>query len=717
MIFSLNKLKQLANIEKVELQSIIKAINSIGFEVEDYWKFSEVQGIKFGYVKNIYKNPNADKLNVCEIKFADQDRVIQTVATNVKQGDYLMAFVPGSTNGKMVFDKKVLQGIESEGMLVSLNELGFNPEYVWDEYKEGIFTFGEVDLNLDPVKYFSIDDYLIDIKILSNRSDANSYLVMARELAAYFLENFNDLEFTKATFESNFKIENGHGKLSGLEAKVDPSFKLCLKDSLLLTKSNIKLINPIVDLTNLTLIMTGMPVHAYDKSKINLGIKPQLFSSEFEILGKKVINFENALGIVDSKNQVVSLAGVMGGEKTGIDSNSKEVIFEIGNFPIKDVRATQKQLKLDSNAFKQSSKKISYGTMELAHKFLSNRLSDFSAPINFEQNTQKSFIFDKEFLDRLTGFNISGMGKFRKVLDSLQILGFKFQDDKVFIPSYRHDIEDMDDMLEEVMRFYSYELQGSQPALTTFKVQKRIDTKEIISGCGFQEVWTYTLISKEKNVFNPFDFKNNISLQTFVSKEREEIRNSLAISLAEVIEYNQKRKMEDINIFEIGTVNEYKNVLALASTTKSFNDLKQVLINNVSSKLVFKRATEQQFHPGVSAKIFYNDTLVGWIGKISPYLNVSDAYFAEINLDAFESKVAVFEQYNSDPLKSRDITFSLGLKDSLEQTINELKELTENKHFSIKIKDIFVKDDLKKVTLNIICDDEVMKKIDQKYNN
>ncbi|UWD34007.1 phenylalanine--tRNA ligase subunit beta [Mesomycoplasma molare] len=720
MLFSYKKLKEIANLDDtVSFNDVINAINSIGFEVENYKKLNNISGIKFGKVLKTYKNPNGDKLTVCEIEFNDKIRTIQTTAKNVKENDFLMAFVPGSSNGEMIFTEKKLQNIISEGMLISLNELGFNSELVWDEYKDGIFTFKKVDLNLDPIEYFELNDYIIDIKILTNRSDANSYIIMGKELAAYFKTKPKNYNLKSANFKSDFKItDNNKNILTGIEAKVDEDFSLSIQDSLLIVKSGIKLISPIVDLTNLTLILSGMPNHAYNKDNIKSPINPKIFSSNFEIIGGKTINFQNGLGIVDGNNNIISLAGVMGGEKYSVNKDTKNIIIEIGNFSIKDVRHTAKQLKLESNAFKQSSKKISLGTMLLGHIVLSNYLNNFSEIINFPEIKEKEIEFDIEYINKIAGSQISTTKRFKEVIRSLEILEFRFSNNKIIIPSYRHDINDIDDVLEEILRFYGFDnLTLHQPSINNFKINSLSNFKENISANGFQEVRTYTLISKERNIFNPFNFEKNIELETYISKEREVIRNSLSISLAEVIDYNQKRKINDISIFEIGMVNKLNRVLALATTTKTFVELKQILINTFSNDLEFKRAEDiNQFHTGVSAIIYQKDKIVGWIGKISPYLNISDAYFVEVNLDVIKNKKNSFKQCNSKPLKTRDITFTINKKESIQEKIQEINSIYDS-IFSIKVKDIYETEEVNKITLNIVCDENGMELIDKKYNN
>ncbi|WP_033160947.1 phenylalanine--tRNA ligase subunit beta [[Mycoplasma] collis] len=718
MIFSFKRLMKMTNLaNNIKIDDVVKAINSIGFEVENYWKFNHIENMKFGHIIKTYKNPNADKLTVCEIEFNDKNRIIQTNATNVKVDDYVMAFVPGSKNNEIVFGEKKLKGIISEGMLVSLNELGFDPNLVWDEFKDGIFTFKKVDLTLDPLEFFELNDYLIDVTILSNRSDANSYYIMAKELCAFFNNEFQEIPFKKPHFKSDFIIENNLGYLSGMESKVDSNFNLSIQDSFLILKSNIKLISSYVDLSNLIYLLSGMPNHGYDKEKIKAPIKAKIFSKNIKVLGDKNIDFNDAIGIIDGNNNVVSIAGIIGSEGYGINENSKNIIFEVGKFPIGEIRKTQRQLKLDTNAYKQSSKNISIGTMELAFKFLSNYLPNFSEVINFPKVEKKVIDFDRNKIKQIVGFDIFSDSKFDKVKNSLEILDFVFDKGKILIPNYRNDIENINDIIEEILRFYGYSsIKAEQPIIQSSIVNEINFLENEIMANGFQEVRTYTLTSKEKNIFNPFKFTKNFTLKTFISKEREQVRNSLAISLAEIINYNNKRKINDISIFEIGMISDLKNILAFASTNKTFNELKQIVLNLFGNHLIFKRTNEIIFNNNVSAYIYFENEIIGWIGKISPFVINVDAFFVEINLDKISyEKNLEYKSYDSNPLKTRDITFSLKEKESINEKIDYLYANFEN-IYKVKIIDIFIKNNERKITINVVCDEDTSKKIDDFYN-
>lgn len=358
MQYSFNKLKELANLPKnTSIDDVNKAINSIGFEVEEFFPFTNVKGIKFGRVIETSKNPNGEKLTVCRIQFSDKERTIQTTATNVVAGMVVIGFVPGSSLNGVEFGAKELKGIVSEGMLSAPSEFGIDAELVRKEHNAGIMAYPEVsDLSIDPIEYLGLDDYIIDIKVLSNRADANSYYAMALELAAYFKTSVSFPKRKAPAFKTNIKVENGVEKsLALVEGKKD--FTISIQDQILLAKSKIKSINDIADLTNLSLIMTGQPTHAYDKNSVGQSFKAEIKSGNVKVFGNKDVTLENNL-VITSDGQIASVAGVIGIENKGVSHETKEFILEFGRFNIKDVRKSAKSVKLSTMASNQSSKEF-----------------------------------------------------------------------------------------------------------------------------------------------------------------------------------------------------------------------------------------------------------------------------------------------------------------------------------------------------------------------
>ncbi|MGL5732698.1 MAG: phenylalanine--tRNA ligase subunit beta, partial [Metamycoplasmataceae bacterium] len=308
MLFSENKLRELASLGKnIKTDEILNAINSMGFEVESCKQLSDIHGIKFGHVLKTYKNVNSDNLNVCEIEFADKKRIIQTTAKNVKEGDYLIAFVPGSGVKGITFEAKEMKGIVSEGMLTSFDELGFNGKLLRKEWRDEIFILDKkISLDKDPIKELDLHDNIIDVSILTNRSDAVSYIVMARELAAYFKTKPFDFPKTSPTMHSKINMSSTEENyISGIEANVD-NYKVSLEDLVLLLKSNIQLEDDIKDLSSLVLIMTGVSSRIYSLEKVSGDIKTTV---EKNIVFNDV-KMEKVLVIKNNKN-ILSIAGVL----------------------------------------------------------------------------------------------------------------------------------------------------------------------------------------------------------------------------------------------------------------------------------------------------------------------------------------------------------------------------------------------------------------------
>ena len=710
MKFSYKLLKEMASLpNNIKLEEVTKAINSIGFEVEDTYTYGDVSGIKFGKVLEISKNLNGDKLSVCKIEFQDKQRIIQTTATNVEVGKVVIAFVPGAKMGNITFEAKKMKEIVSEGMLSSLKELGVSPEFIRDSYSEGIMFYDQVkDLSLDPIEYLGLQDTIIDIDVLSNRSDAHSYYVMARELAAYFKTEFAWPQKSEGKFDSGLKVENGAAKsLAMIEASNAP--KISIKEKILLAKYGLKSINDIVDLTNLTLIMTGQPTHAYDKEKVGRDFKASKYSGSFTVLGSQEVNLEKDL-VISSENKPVSIAGVIGGHNSGVSEDTKDFIIEMGIFPIADVRKASKSAKVTNYSSSQSSKILSLGTTDLAINYLNSKLSNYSHVVNFKSPKPIKIKYDPKFTSQSAGFDITKEAKWKETISALEILGFKFLVGEVEIPTYRHDISNIQDLNEEIFRFFGYDsFELKAPKISSHHISDFKDYKTIIAGQGFQEVATYSLISEAKNIFNPFGFDKAWKLETFVSKEREVIRSSQLYSILEVIEYNTKRNIKDISIFSKGMIGSGINSYILASTTKSFTELKQDVVSLLPIGIKFKKAEIKELHPGVSSIITLKDKVIGWIGKSHPALKDNNAFVAELLLEE-PSYISNIIEYESSPLKSRDITFELKEKENISRYISDIDA------YSIQVIDQFLKDGINKVTVNIKGTEKQINKIDKKNN-
>ena len=710
MIFSYIELKRIID-KEIKIERMIDAINSIGFEVEKIDKFNDLKNVKFGKILKINKNPNADKLNVCEIEFSDKKRIIQTNAENVYEGMIILAFIPGSIVNGIKFDSKKIKGVVSEGMLTSLSELGIDKELIRDSYLDKIQEYNEYTIKDDPIKVLGLNDTLIEVDILSNRADAQSHIIMAKEIAAYFNIEIPKIKVNKPKFESKLKItQMSNNHISVIESKSLP--KINKYEIILLHKYGIKSINNVIDFSNLILIMTGQPSHVYKNESKKLIVTNSNSKKGIKVLGDKEVSLNKDDIIVKNEMDILSVAGIIGVNNKGIEGDEKEFLLEFGVFDNKQIRNTARDMKITNLSSNKSSKPIAQGTTKLAIDYASSKLSNFSNTIQFIEKKTSDIKFDIKKFEFISGIKATNNKDFDLVIDKLKKLGFKFNKNSFSIPNYRYDIESQQDLEEEILRFYGYNnLTLNKPKISPYVIKDKCSLKNIISGMQYDEINTYTLISSEKNIFNPFSFKKKVKLNTYVSKEREEIRDSQLVSLYEILEYNEKRNNIDMTIFSIGMLSNEESTICFG-TSKTFNELKKDLLTLIPINSKFERFNNDKFHNGVSAKIIHKDKMIGWIGKPNPKILDSNYFMAEILINKInESKIMKFKEYDENPLKFRDITFKLKANEEIHEYIKDI-EFEE-----IKEIDVYEKDDYRNVTLRIYGSDEQVQSIDKKYND
>ncbi|TDV23062.1 phenylalanyl-tRNA synthetase beta chain [Mycoplasmopsis mustelae] len=716
MIVSVKHLNKFLPNLKLDPYDVEKAFNELGFEVESVRKFSDAEGVIFAEVLDVFKNENSDRLDVVRLKTKLGQLTIQTTNRILKVGDLVICFPEGSKKGEQVFKNVQLKGHPSQGMLASWSEIG----YQWDllEHADQLLVLPKnfAGIDDDPMQVLNIDDYIIEIAINANRNDANSYYVLALELAAYYQSEINfNLSDVKANFQSEFQASNGkadHLSFSEIHGNKQTS----IYEKTLLAKHGFSsLFDWAVNLTNLTLLNIGVPVHVYDAKKINKSIVADLYTGEVEILGTKRIAVNDVLAIKDD-DEVISLACVMGLETTKSSQATQEYLFEIGVFNPKFVRHGAKEIKLLSHSATQGSRIITPYLAALAMQYIRNYCSDLkvSQIINpIKVNPLKKITINENTLLKYAGNN--DLKGFDLAIKKMQILGFYFKDPYFIIPGYRYDIEIFEDIIEEIFRFYSYKnFQPKSFKTTPALIHQRDINKSFFQHQGYTETRTFSLVSQQRNFLNIFNFKEDIKLLTYVSKEHECIRNSIITSLQEVVIYNQKRKISAINIFERGMINYNHQVFGLASTTKTFAEIKQDIINFVSVDLEFLPLKNNPFiHPNVSAYILYQKQIIGWLGKIHPKYDTTNAFYAEF-YDLNFKTTTKFKAINTNPLKTLDLTFELLEHQNMNEIINDIKQCGEIYQI-IKIDD-FQKEHCHNITLRITAYDTVIETLNQKFN-
>ncbi|MFZ8223489.1 phenylalanine--tRNA ligase subunit beta [Mycoplasmopsis bovis] len=726
MIVSLKELNKYMPEIKLD-SSIEKSINDLGYEVESITKFSDVEGVKFGYVLDVYKNENSKNLNVVNIKTNSGNITIQTTASNIKKDSWIVAFVEGAKKGEIVFGKKEMASIVSNGMLASFSELGYDSSLLpFDPNGVILLDDSSINENMNPMDYLGLDDYIIDITTPANRAESNSYYVLAMELAAFYNTKFVWPDLSPKDnyrFRSNIKVLKDEAReLTFFEAKIKNK-KTSLQDILFLAKHGINAKGIYaIDLTNITLLVTGSPAHVYDKNKIGKSLTCSKFSGEIEILGGKKINVSDVLAIKD-ENKVLSLASVMGCESSAVDENTKEVVFEVGLFDPLLVRHSAREIKIDSASSIQAGRLLNAQISFNGISFLKYKSGIDGQVVSHIINLPKirkgkSIIQSRKKLSIYANCNIKDLTKFDSVEQTLKKIGFSMDKNRVIAPTYRTDIQNYEDVIEEYFRFYGYSnFSATSPKLESFKISHKVDNKNILQSMGYNEIRTFSLVSSESNKLNPFNFEKTVKLMTFVSKEREEIRNSIVPSLLESADFNLKRKISNISFFEHGMINDNKFVYGLLSNEKTFEQMRQDVFNFLKvDNLEFVPFRDNEFiHPNVSAKIFHNSNFIGWIGKVHPTVNSSNLWVAEfMNIESVQKSKIEFSTYDSSPLKSIDLTFTINKNEPVRDTISKINAIA--KLFNIQQIDSFDNGEKRNVTLRLTGTTEEISKINEVFN-
>ncbi|MFV8478932.1 phenylalanine--tRNA ligase subunit beta [Mycoplasma sp. VS428] len=733
MLISLNHLNSLLKGVKLSASDVEKTLNCIGFEVEEVKPFSNVKGLQFCEVISVKPNPNSDRLDVVEVKTKSGQYTIQTNNRILKPGDLTICFPVGASKGDFTFSEVELKGLPSQGMFGAWSEIGYDWKLL--SQKDQIVTFDPsfASLNDDPIEKLGLDDYLIEISITANRNDANSYFVLARELAAYYGVEVNyqlmDTTIKASELVCDLKLDLNNKAINDAfylpvtvsQASVD------LVDKMLLAKhgfdTNQSWAN---NVANMLLLMAGTPAQVYDLDKLptQATLSAKKISGNVTIDDKEIL-VKDVLAIY-ANNDLISLAGVSVLNQYQVSEQTRNFLFEVAAFVPSEIRHTLREIKTSNPAGAQASRPITkhlayQGMNSLAQALLKQPSKNQFA--NEPQNNAKTIKFEQDKLAAYGGKLDAKRLEF--AYQALANLGFKLASDlsKITIPEYRYDVNVMEDVIEEILRFYSYDGIGEEilPSVP-LKTMKANPTPANFVAQGYSEVRTFTLVSHEKALFNPFNFTTNQVLQTYVSKEREVVRNSIVTSLAGVVEYNLKRKMNDINIFEKGMINNNVMVYGIASSTKSFKQMQLDLINITGKDLKFvPLADNEMIHPNASAEIIFHDQMVGWIGKIHPkYDTTNGTLYAEILTSMFneQSSELKFQAVNLEPLKTLDITFELDANDYISPALDFINQIDNaaNELQTVKVIDQFQKGDKVNTTVRFVGTEQIISLIDSKFN-
>jgi len=748
MLVPVNWLKEYVDIEHIDIKELENRLIMTGSNTETVKKVAEkVQKIVVGKILSIEKHPDADKLLVMQVDVGEEEPIqIVTGAKNCNVNDYIPVVRSG---GKIADGTKIkkgkLRGVVSNGMLCSLEELGYDIKVISKEYADGIYILnGEYEVGKDIKEAISgFDDNIIEFEITPNRPDCLSIIGMAREAAATFdrklkypeIKIQNEIENAEEYISVDIKAEE---LCNRYVARVVKNVKIEESPDWLKVKlmnAGMRPINNIVDITNFVMLEYGQPIHAFDidtlKDKKIIVRKAKLDEVIVTLDDKTRILDDNMLVIADTE-KAVALAGVMGGLDTEISSNTKNILIEVAHFDKSNVRETSKKLGLRSEASSRYEKGVSPAYCSIVADRVCQLIEELSCgevvsgrvdnyPVKKEKKIIKARV---QRINSLIGINLNEE-EMKEIFKKLEFEILTSNDGviELSIPEFRLDIESEIDLVEEVARIYGYDKipltlpKGSEWGAKTNGQYIEDYAKEILVSEGLNEITTYSFISPKAldmiRISEDSILRNQVELLNPLGEEYSVMRTSLLPNMLEVLARNFNRNINTVKAFEIGNlffskgkdnlpIEKKSMVIGIYGEDEDFYTLKGI-IEELFEKLGIKNfkfeveSTHPSYHPGRCANIVWGNHILGTLGEVHPlvlenYGLSSRIYTAEIDFNIIMQITrldTVYKTIPKYPSTSRDI--ALLVKDEVTNAdIIELIEKNANSILeSVKLFDVY----------------------------
>ena len=757
----------------VTAQEYTDAMTLSGTKVEGYERMdADLDKIVIGQIDKIEKHPDADKLIVCQVNIGTETIQIVTGAPNVKEGDKVPIVLDGGrvagghepgqkVEGGVKIKKGKLRGVESCGMMCSIEELGSDREMYPEAPEYGIYIFPkDAVVGESAVKALGLDDVIFEYEITSNRVDCFSVIGIAREAAATFRKEFkppvvtatgNDEDvndYVKVTVENTDLCPRYCARVVK-NIKIGPSPEWMQRR---LASVGIRPINNLVDITNYVMEEYGQPMHAYDLDTIadrHIIVKTAKDGDKFVTLdGQERTMDENVLMICDGEKEI-GIAGIMGGENSMITDDVKTMLFEAACFDGVNIRKSSKRIGLRTDASAKFEKGLDPNNAQAAIDRACQLVEEMGAgevvggivDVYGKKKEPVRVPFDAQKVNELLGTDIpeEEMLGYFKMLD----LEYDAEAKEVIAPTFRHDLFRLADLAEEVARFYGYDnIPTTLPAgesttgKLSFKLRIEQVARDIAEFCGFSQGMTYSFESPK--VFDKLRLDTDDPLRKAIkianplgedfSIMRTISLNGMLTSLAT----NYNRRNKNVRLYELGNIYLAKELPLTELPDErmqftlgmygegDFYSMKGV-VEEFFDKLGMKKrphydpqAGRNYLHPGRQANIWYDGKLAGYLGEVHPAVTDTygigeRVYVAVLDMPTvtefatFDRKYEGIAKY---PAVTRDISMTVP-KDVLAGQIEEVIEQKGGSHLeSYQLFDIYegkqIKEGYKSMAYSIV---------------
>ena len=710
-MISLEWVKDYIDICDEDLNELAVKITEAGINVEKVIT-NQIPHLVIGKVVCCEDHPDSDHLHLCQVDIGEEDmQQIVCGAPNVREGLKVIVALPGALlPGDFKISKSKIRGVESNGMICALYELGLE-EKTEEAYQRGIEELSaDAPVGEDPIRYLGFDSTKYELDIHKHRNnDCYYHIGFAYEIAAILNKKVHlpetCYEEISDRIENHFTLDVQTEKcpyylakmVTDVEIKESPDF---IKRRLL--DAGMRPINNVVDISNYVMLEFGQPLHFFDKDRLgnHVLVRNAVDQEEITTLDGKSRLLSAQDIVITNGVKPVAIAGVMGGEDTEVDCSTKTILIESAIFDAVRIRYTAANLDLRSEASIRYGKGLNYEYTHLAldrachllEKYANAKVLAGTVSHDLVEKSEKIVEFVPEEIDHMLGIRITE----EDMKYELERLDFPYtiKDGKfsVVIPKRRLDIDpNVNDIAEEIGRLYGYQnLVSTLPVGSVRKggyvgdVKYRKMISKRLRALGFNEAKTYTLVSPQMAEQFAYAQKEQAVLPNPMSIDKSVVRTTLIPSLLNVYEYNKARKVQDVFLYEIAKTYDknYQEESKIACLMKGnyltnewqgsqgvdFYLLKGIVENLLTylgfqNRYQFEKGSLADMHPGISCKILLDREEIGMMGKVHPNVSKDSIYVCELSLNKLMKKIKPIKYKESSKYPSihKDVAFIVDL--------------------------------------------------------
>ncbi|MBU1094590.1 MAG: phenylalanine--tRNA ligase subunit beta [Firmicutes bacterium] len=739
-------------------QDILEITNQKIIEVESFEQLNLSTNLVVGHILSCEDHPNSDHLHVTTVDLGDRIDQIVCGAPNVAKDQYVIVAQVGTVlPGDFKIKATKIRGVESNGMICSLQELGLDDKYIPGDYKDGIYAFDEPkEIGKPGLEALALEGWVMELGLTPNRADLLSVLGFAYDLASmsgqkvkvpqYKISETSKINPVKIDIETQGCGRYYARYFEKLTVKESPWW---LKSALL--ANDMKPINNVVDISNYVLLEYGTPLHMFDANKV--GTNHILVRDAKE--GEKVISLDEVERVLNSQDvvitntkKVIAIGGVMGLLNTIIDDQTTSVILEAAYFEPKRIIQTSKRLNLRSEASLRFERGIDENRVKLGLERATELLIEL-ADAKVSKGINQAIHHEVKNPEILTSKNYFNE-KLGIALTETELLSYfdaynytyKVTKDGYLIqaPSYRKDILIKADLLEEIARIYGLDhipmraINQEAKGQLTFKQKRLRGLRHQFANLGLHEIISYSLIAPN-DVHRFQNLGEPVSVLMPLSEDKKTLRQSLVHGLVEAISYNQSRQQANVAIFEIGNCFAqgvesmhlgvafsglwHKNLWKKETLKPDFYMLKGLLDSVFNPiDIVFNYVPTnhiESYHPYRQANIMFNNQVIGQIAELHPLeakrLGIDTSVVLDIDLAPLleEKQQVLYKPMSKYPNIERDLAIVVDEHVNADDLIQLIKQTAKKNLVKIDVFDIYqgshIEKGKKSVAFNLVFND------------